>query len=91
MIHLEPGKEYTRGDGTRALIEGLAKYPQVEGQTVYYSRHGDWFAQDGRFVSFHECHTGDGGKDLVPYLMAATNWRSIQGLASSEEPFQEHA
>lgn len=59
-MNIEPGKEYVRGDGQRATIQGLARRNNIDGLAIYWSLQGDHYARDGRIVSVRRVYTSPG-------------------------------
>ena len=66
-MKIEIGKTYLRGIGSHCTIVGLAKSPKINGQTIYWSRQGDWYGEDGRFL---QGFSGDRPSELVDGLKA---------------------
>lgn len=77
-LKLQANTEYVRGDGTEVRIAGLARHDPIDGQLIYWSVAGDWYAEDGRFVWYGPVK---GSADPVQYkhsLLPATSHRTIR-------------
>jgi len=74
-VKLQPGKKYRRWDGREVTVTSLAYCPMIDGQAVYMTREGDWFAEDGRFVLPPALVTTDPirGRSLAPH----DSWHNI--------------
>lgn len=49
-MKLQPRTTYRDRGGSEVHVAGLAKCDPIEGQVIYWSIGGDWYAEDGRMV-----------------------------------------
>ncbi len=86
---LRPDSYWQGRSGAPVRIEGLAKSEPIDGQPVYWTSNGNWYAEDGRYVGCRElprqADDAPYAQRLESYLFAADNWRSIEKEITKEE------